>query len=495
MLPHLLTAERKSKAILQYLSDNPLKLLEEINRQPLWTLLSDIPWVSRLQQRPPNYPPGLPWWETGEEGKHFFKPIEMKSHQLANLIGTVMPVVEAQPSNEIYHYFGWQSQTDVFQVVRHLQAVIKSYSKEEKPYYMVVLNKIYSYLGRVDYAAVKQALERAQVFAWVWNGDGFSSPNHVLSSKPPIDLTPYIHFLPSDTTKHSDLFYRFGVRERSDPAVLVQVLNMVKEKYEDKSVIFWNPLEVKHDLQLSVNILNDLASEQLSEELQAEIVLPTHIEDNSYVRLEPVEHCITAGRLGVPTLTNRMVDPDELSIGEEFGQEERLTTRLNRLLEEYTDGFSVLKELVQNADDAGATEVRFLYDGRTNGDAMTCLIDEGMKGCQGPALWVYNDAEFKDEDFENIVKLNEATKEHDTEKIGRFGVGFNAVYNLTDVPMFLSRNYFVIFDPHTSYLGKAIKNKMKPGMKIDLNKDVKRLRKFTNQFQNRSMAYLAVICI
>ncbi|KAJ7380164.1 hypothetical protein OS493_010875 [Desmophyllum pertusum] len=510
MLPHLLTAERKSKAILQYLSNNPLKLLEEINRQPLWTLLRDIPWVSRLQQRPPNYPPGLPWWETGEEGKHFFKPIEMKSHQLANLIGTVMPVVEAQPSNEIYHYFGWQSQTDVFQVVQHLQAVIRSYSKEEKPYYMVAVNKIYSYLSRVNYADVKQALERAQVFAWVWNGDGFSSPNHVLSSKPPIDLTPYIHSLPSDTTKHSDLFYRFGMRQLSDPAVFVQVLNMVKEKYEDTSVIF-SPEEVKHDLQLSVNILNDLAREQLSEELKAEIVLPTHIEDNSYVRLEPVEHCMycerewlkregddedidyfyvhpnvpnsTAERLGVPTLTNRMLDPDELSIGEEFGQEERLTTRLNRLLEEYTDGFSVLKELVQNADDAGATEVRFLYDERTNGDAMTCLIDEGMKGCQGPALWVYNDAEFKDEDFENIVKLNEATKEHDTEKIGRFGLGFNAVYNLTDVPMLLSRNYFAIFDPHTSYLGKAIKNKRKPGMKIDLNKDVKRLRKFTNQFK------------
>ena len=35
------------------------------------------------------------------------------------------------------------------------------------------------------------------------------------------------------------------------------------------------------------------------------------------------------------------------SIGEEFGQYEPLTTRLKRLLEDYTDGFSVLKELVQ----------------------------------------------------------------------------------------------------------------------------------------------------
>lgn len=37
---------------------------------------------------------------------------------------------------------------------------------------------------------------------------------------------------------------------------------------------------------------------------------------------------------------------------------------------------------------AGATEVRFLYDERDNADCSTCLIDEGMRKCHGPALWV-----------------------------------------------------------------------------------------------------------
>ena len=172
-----------------------------------------------------------------------------------------------------------------------------------------------------------------------------------------------------------------------------------------------------------------------------------------------------------------------MEIADEFGQEEKLTFRLNRLLEEYTDGFAVPKELIQNADDAGATEVRFLYDERTNEDSLTCLFDEGMRECQGPALWVYNDAEFREEDFSNITKLNGGTKELRTEKIGKFGLGFNAVYNLTDVPMFVSRNYFVIFDPNTCYLGKAIRNKNKPGIKINTNKNTKRLRNFRNQFK------------
>ena len=442
-LTHLPTAELKSKAILQFLSENPEKLLESVNGQPLGASLKDIPWVSRLQERPPNYPSGLEWWGTGiEKSDHFFKPTEMKSEKFANLVGSVMPIVEVQASSSISRFFGWQNQPCVFEVVQHLQNVTRSYSEEEKPFYMVVVNEIYWFLSRVKSLDMNQSFGWFEKFDWVWNGDGFCSPGHVLFSKPQIHLTPYIHSLPPDMAKYAKLFYRFGMRERSNPGVLVLVLHMIKEKY-DSGIVVSSALEIKHDLQLSVNILNELASEQLPEELQTQIVLPIHNERNSQVTLKPVECCMychyewlkregddedidyfyvhpnvpnsTAERLGVPSLTNRMLNPDELSIGEEFGQEERLTTRLNRLLEEYTDGFSILKELVQNADDAGATEVRFLYDERTNEDAMTCLIDKGMKSCQGPALWVYNDAQFKDEDFENIAKLNEATKEHEME--------------------------------------------------------------------------------
>ena len=53
---------------------------------------------------------------------------------------------------------------------------------------------------------------------------------------------------------------------------------------------------------------------------------------------------------------SRMLDAEELDIS--FGQSDSLTHRLSTLLLEYSDGFAVPKELVQNADDAGATEVR-----------------------------------------------------------------------------------------------------------------------------------------
>ena len=293
-LTHLPTAEQKSRAVLEFLRDNPQTLSESVNGQPLGSLLNDIPWVSRLQERPPNYPPGLAWFEEGEEnGKHFFKPTEVKSQYLANLVGTVMPLVEVQPTNQISRYFGWQYLPGVFQVIQQLQNVIRSYSKEEKHLFMVVVNEIYSLLNRVlaKDVGVDPAFDCLEEFDWVWNGEGFSSPSHVLFSKPHIDLKPYIRSLPPDMAKYADLFYRFGMRESSNPTVLVQVLHMIKEKY-DEGIVLSSALEVKHDLSLSVNILNELASEQLPEELQRQIVLPTHTEDNSHVRLEPVVCCM-----------------------------------------------------------------------------------------------------------------------------------------------------------------------------------------------------------
>ena len=39
------------------------------------------------------------------------------------------------------------------------------------------------------------------------------------------------------------------------------------------------------------------------------------------------------------------------------------------MIDSYTDGLSVPKEFIQNADDAHATQVSFLYDERKNNDA------------------------------------------------------------------------------------------------------------------------------
>ena len=513
-------AEMKSSAIMSFLTSNPAKLEEIVSGTSglgeLGMHLKGIPWVSVMRRKPDDFPESLPFWGETHTEPYFLKPSDVRYKQAANIIGSVKPLVKAEPCGQLTRFFSWDTDPTVFHVVQHLQNVISCYSTREKPRYIIIAQEVYAFLSRADHNDVLTALENVKNLPWIWNGDGFSSPRFLISQKPPIDLSPYICSLPSEVARFYKLFAKFGLQEKCDDAFLVEVLHLIKEKYDNHPPP--PPAEVRKDLQLSVDILNEIKpkiGDQLPPELQEKVLIPTHVEDDAYVKLAPVEKCMycehdwlersnhggeedegmgyfyvhpnipnsTAELLHVPTLMNRMLEPDELDIGEEFGQEEKLTRRLSRLLEDYTDGFAVPKELVQNADDAGATEVRFLYDERTNQDAMTCLIDEEMKHCQGPALWVYNDAEFRDEDFTNIAKLNGATKEQETEKIGKFGLGFNAVYNLTDVPMFLSRNFFVIFDPNKFYLGKAIRNKSKPGIKINLNKNTKRLRSLSNQFK------------
>ena len=88
-----------------------------------------------------------------------------------------------------------------------------------------------------------------------------------------------------------------------------------------------------------------------------------------------------------------------------------------------------LQELIQNADDAGATEVKFLYDHNSYGS--DSLVSPQLSKFQGPALYTFNNAKFKAEDWEGIQNIMESSKKEDQLKVGRFGIGFNSIYHIT----------------------------------------------------------------
>ncbi|MEQ2313230.1 hypothetical protein AMECASPLE_039557, partial [Ameca splendens] len=91
--------------------------------------------------------------------------------------------------------------------------------------------------------------------------------------------------------------------------------------------------------------------------------------------------------------------------------------------------FILKQELIQNADDAQATEVIFIHDERSYGTES--LWSSNLGQYQGPALYAYNNAVFTDEDWERIQKAGRSGKINDPNKIGRFGIGFNSVYHIT----------------------------------------------------------------
>lgn len=129
-----------------------------------------------------------------------------------------------------------------------------------------------------------------------------------------------------------------------------------------------------------------------------------------------------------------------------------------------------MKELLQNADDAEATDFNICYDSRHHDTKKLFL--RGMLKAHGPALVVHNNKTFSNEDFVNITKLAGATKEEKQLKIGKFGEGFSSVYHITDVPSFASRDQLHIFDPTLICLSEEVKNLNKPGKKIIFTKKI-----------------------
>ena len=81
----------------------------------------------------------------------------------------------------------------------------------------------------------------------------------------------------------------------------------------------------------------------------------------------------------------------------------------------YPDSAHFIYELLQNAEDRGATEVKFL------------LTSDRL-------IFEHNGEPFRPQDISAITDIGEGTKAHDDDKIGRFGVGFKAVFAYSETP-------------------------------------------------------------
>ncbi|CAC5404845.1 SACS [Mytilus coruscus] len=164
----------------------------------------------------------------------------------------------------------------------------------------------------------------------------------------------------------------------------------------------------------------------------------------------------------------------EITSATSFGQKEDLTTRIRGILRDHPIDHSFLNELLQNADDAGATEVHFVYDKRHHSNSNDGIFDERWKPLLGPALCVFNNACFTETDIKGIQELGIGGKCGDKSKAGQFGFGFNAVYHITDVPSFITKGpdspgggVFCAFDPHCKYAPYAHYDA--PGMRMNLD--------------------------
>ncbi|XP_041369664.1 sacsin-like [Gigantopelta aegis] len=109
------------------------------------------------------------------------------------------------------------------------------------------------------------------------------------------------------------------------------------------------------------------------------------------------------------------------------------------------------KEMIQNAEDAGARQVKVLYEGRQcnrTEDLAQLEYPSHLKALQGPGLCVFNDAKFTEKDWEGIQMIQSSNKEQDRLKVGRYGLGFKSVFHVTDWLCIISGEWILFINPH-----------------------------------------------
>ncbi|MBW3021166.1 hypothetical protein KY334_07765, partial [Candidatus Woesearchaeota archaeon] len=130
----------------------------------------------------------------------------------------------------------------------------------------------------------------------------------------------------------------------------------------------------------------------------------------------------------------------------------------------YSDPSHFIYELLQNADDAGASEVTF------------CLTSKSLEITHnGEKLFDFNDVD-------SITTVGSSTKKDDVNLIGKFGSGFKSVFAITKTPIIHSGNF------HFKITDFIVPEEIE-SPNIELNKETKIILPFNHSDISSEKAY------
>ncbi|XP_019861385.1 PREDICTED: sacsin-like, partial [Amphimedon queenslandica] len=482
-------------AVLQYLSSFPDELSQKVstNSDSLLVALKKLNaqscWLPVASKHPHEYPSCLEWKGSKYQfclasAKSIANPLMLVSEDLASshlplIAGSQAFFVQGVPV-QLMEQLG-RSQALITAIASHFNEVIKNEHKIHKNLLSKISIETYTYLKK------NKLFCSANTFAafdnWVFIENKFLSPQQIAIEANPTfeaNLEPFVYVLPSNLSDFADIFSLLGINHQVTPQQIFGILHSIKSATHDQITATKAWTIVTAILEWLAEDINRIGDGDVLVPVESKSFFPNLIpvQEVSYTNNEVLCNIANASgeeyhlihpkvshlsaELGIAPLSDQLNITED--IFEDAGQHEPITTRLRNILKEYKDGLTIIKEMIQNADDAGATEVNILYDNRTH--STKNLILKGMADSHGPALIVHNNGSFTKEDFENITKLAGATKANQPLKIGKFGIGFCSVYHITDVPSFVSGKWLYIFDPTLQFLKGVVHDQSKPGKKI-----------------------------
>ncbi|XP_028446258.1 sacsin [Perca flavescens] len=423
----------------------------------------------------------------------FFCPDEIRLQISVNedIVGHVMPLV-GKFSDRVSSKLGFKRLPPAEKVIENLCFLTSKAQEMADPDTNVdfkrKLHSIYKHMqDRISEFSTMMNTDTP----WLWSHNQFVSPQDLVLDYPRnLDLSSYIGKVPKEFLPYKKLLLKFGLKSLLSDKEIVGILHSIQQTIEGRQ----QPVASSSEVKVSIEIFNWLWREKKT--IQDDFPVPVLVEGEQHT-LKPLSTAVfcdvsknglkelkysqeeihvvheeipkaAAEWFNIRFLSSYILDPELVGI-EQYGQSEPITTRIKNILKEYDEESDIFKELIQNAEDAGAEACKFLVDFRVHKDAPESLIDPDMTLCQGPCLWAFNNEQFTPEDWKNIVRVGSASKENKVKKIGKFGLGFNTVYHVTDVPSILSGSSLLILDPNVTHLKKHIKHKTNPGIKLDLS--------------------------
>ncbi|KAI9530472.1 hypothetical protein NQZ68_004490 [Dissostichus eleginoides] len=235
---------------------------------------------------------------------------------------------------------------------------------------------------------------------WLWSHDQFVSPQDLVLDYPRnLDLSSYIRKVPKEFLPYKKLLQEFGLKTLLSDQEIVGILHSIQKTIEETQQPFASSSEVK----VSIEILKWLWKEKKT--VQDDIPVPVLIQGEQHT-LKPLSTAVfcdvsknglneikysqeevhvvheditkaAAEWFNIRFLSTYILDPELVGI-EQFGQSEPITTRIKNILKEYDEERDIFKEIIQNAEDAGAEACKFLVDSRVHKDSPESLIDPDM---------------------------------------------------------------------------------------------------------------------
>ncbi|XP_026063151.1 sacsin-like [Carassius auratus] len=427
----------------------------------------------------------------------FYKPAEVRDSMYSSIVGYVMPLT-SELSRPVCNCLGFYEPPPAEKVLENLSALRSMVNANSDVQFKTKLHSIYTFM-QGNLKKFKDLMGTTCI-PFIWNESEFVSPGDIVLAYPTeLDLSSYIKKVPEEFLKYEPLFTTFGVKKTLTDEKIEGILHDIKQRIDCRSPPHGDSKELKVSIAIldwmrkNEKILKDstpvpvmaqnknFTMQSLSKtvfcDISAEILDDLELDDlkqdnkELFIIHEEVLQ-ITARWFRVPFLSTLIVKPQfiqaeqELFGLEQCGQSEPITQRIKNILKEYDVDSDIFKELLQNAEDAGANTCKFLLDFRKHREPPETLFDDGMALCSGPCLWIFNNELFSQDDWKNIVKVGSATKQK-AGMIGKFGLGFNSVYHISDIPSILSGESLLILDPNVTHLKKHIHSKTNPGIKLD----------------------------